>query len=102
MYLVKLPNNQLYVTPEQLPRMLANLAETHYVDASGRYLQTTTEHGPVVDSSLATLLVKNPFEAAVTDMEKYQGWWLEERAKNEALSAKLERLQQKGKKKRSK
>lgn len=94
MFLIQLPSNQLYVTPEQLPRLLANLSETHYVNEEGRYLQTVTQHSPVVDSTLATLLVKRPYDTEKGEKEKFQEYWMEERHKTKLLEAKLEKVTQ--------
>lgn len=75
MFRVTLPSNSVFVTPEQLPRFLANLAETRYVAQSGEFLQTTSTHELVQDSTTATLLIKKPFEAAIQERDTFKSMW---------------------------
>lgn len=97
MYKVHIPSTILYVTPEQLPRMLANLAETHYVAESGEYLQTVTFHEPSVGESTTTLFLKSPVETLKTEKEGYEKLWRSARHRAERAEKKVEVLRQKAK-----
>jgi hypothetical protein len=99
MFKVHIPSTILYVTPEQLPRFLANLAETHYVAESGEYLQTLTFHEPSVGETTHTLLLNSPVETLKKESSQYQNLWKQARNRAEKAEAKIEALKQKCKKK---
>ena len=99
MYKVHIPSQVLYVTPEQLPRMLANLAETHYVAESGEYLQTVTFHEPSVGETTTTLFLKSPMETLTEERNNYQKLWNAARRRAEKAEQKVDNLRQKAKKK---
>lgn len=78
MFLVTLPSNQLLVTPEQLPRFLANISETRYTTITGEVLQTTSQHEFLKDAVPITVLTKRPSDEELA-MERDRGNKLAER-----------------------
>lgn len=83
MYKVHIPSQTLYVTPEQLPRILANLAETRYVTQTGEFLQVLPYSEPSVGETTATLLVRSPVDTIQQEADQFQDLWhkADERAK---------------------
>jgi hypothetical protein len=93
MFRVVTPSNAFYVTPEQLPRFLANLSETRYINTdNGEFLQTTSQHELVKDSTTVTLLVKQPLKATMNERDQYQDMWRNEKAVREDMESQVESL----------
>jgi hypothetical protein len=91
MYKVHIPSTTLYVTPEQLPRILANLAETKYVTEDGQFLQTITYHEPSIGETTTTLFVKSPVKTLEAESDHYKKLWTQARNRAEKAEAKLAR-----------
>jgi hypothetical protein len=89
MYKVHIPSTTLYVTPEQLPRMLANLAETRFVADSGEFLQVLPYAEPSVGETTATLLVTSPVKTLQEENNQYKKLWEQARGRAEKAEAKL-------------
>lgn len=89
MYKVHIPSTILYVTPEQLPRLLANLAETRYVTKSGEFLQTLTFHEPSIGETTATLLVTSPVNTLKQEAEQFKDLWQKAQTRAEKAENKL-------------
>lgn len=89
MYKVHIPSMTLYVTPEQLPRILANLAETRYVNEVGEFLQTTTWHEPSIGETTATILVRSPLDTVQKESEQYKDMWKKAQSRAERAEARL-------------
>ena len=100
MFRVILPSPVLYATPEQLPRLLANIAETRYVSASGEFLQTTTTHEAALDVTTATLLIRQPLQAAREERDSYQEMWQQERRRAEKLEGQVVKARERSKKRK--
>jgi hypothetical protein len=95
MFRIHLPSSTLYVTPDQLPRILANLAETRYVAASGEFLQTTTTHEPAQGDTTATLLIKDNATALTAERNQFRDLFQDARERLERLDKQLDALKAK-------
>lgn len=94
MFRVTLPSNTVFVSPEQLPRFIANVAETRYVTESGEFLQTTSKHELVSNElTTATLLVKQVGATSLQERDHYRDLWEQTRANLEKANTRIEKLE---------